>query len=128
MPQVPARAVGPLAEVGEGEVGGVLRLAAPHLGGDGDVEAGVVREVVPDEALAAAVAVDVCGVEEGHAGLDGGVEHGAGVIRAHVAPVRAQLPGAEADHGYGAAGAAQGSSVHAPSLNALGRVGLAGSR
>ena len=65
-----------------------------------------------DERLAAAVAVDVGGVEEGDARLARGVEHGERVGLVDVAPVGAELPGAEADDGDGAAGAAEGARLH----------------
>ena len=113
-----AGAVGPFAKLGKCEVLGHLSFTAPHLGGDGEAVAGVVGEVGPDELLAAAVAVDIRGVEEGDSGFDRSLENGprGGVV--DITPICTQLPGAETDHGYSAAGAAQGSSVHSPRLSA----------
>jgi hypothetical protein len=100
--QVAARAVGPGAK-GVERVGlGTLLDAAAHLRGDRDLEVRAACEVGADELLAAAVAVDVRGVEEGHTGLRGGVEDRVGVGLRDVAPVRAELPGAEADDRDGA--------------------------
>ena len=52
-----------------------------------------------EQALAAAVAVDVGGVEEGHARLERGVEHRRRGLVGDLAPVRADLPAALAHHG-----------------------------
>ena len=116
--EVLAGAVGPFAELGKCEVLGLLGFTAPHLGGDGEAVAGVVGEIGADELLAAAVAVDIRGVEEGDSGFDGSLEDRprGGVV--DIAPICTQLPGAETDNGYSAAGAAQGSSVHSPRLSA----------
>ena len=59
---------------------------------------GAAAQEPADELLAAPVAVDVGGVEEGDPGVDGGVQHGERVVLADLAPVGAELPGAEADH------------------------------
>src|SRR5690606_8371832 len=74
--------------------------AAAHLRGDGQPGVCVVLEERPDDLLAAAVAVDVRGVVEGHTGLEGRLEHGAGVVLADVAPVRPELPGPQAHSRY----------------------------
>ena len=67
---------------------GRLVDAAAHLGGDHEVEVGVRGAEPADQLLAAAVAIDVGGVEEGDAGLDRGVEHRQGVVFARRRPSR----------------------------------------
>ena len=117
--EVAAGPVGPRAEVLERVVLRHLVDPAAHLRGHG--QALVVAQEAADDLLAAAVAIDVGGVEEGDAGLDRGLQHGGGVALAHRAPVGAELPGAEADDGGGPLGAAgggdQGALLHARSLS-----------
>ena len=110
--EVRTRAVGPGAEVLERVVLGLLRHPPAHLRGDRDARVGVVDEPAADERLAAAVAVDVGGVEERDARRERGVEHGERVVLVDLAPVGAELPGAEADHRDGAAGASEGAGLH----------------
>ena len=69
------------------------------------------RQVPADELLAAAVAVDVGGVQERDARLRGGVQHGARVVLVDLAPVGPELPGAEPDDGDGPAGPAQDGDI-----------------
>jgi hypothetical protein len=54
-------------------------------------------EEAPDERLAAAVAVDVRGVEERHPRVHRGVQDGEGVVLVDLAPVAAELPAAQPD-------------------------------
>jgi hypothetical protein len=94
------------AEVGAGPVvpgqevlaGVVLRRlldAAAHLRGHRDARVAALAEELADQRLAAAVAVDVRGVEEVHPGVRGGVQHGQRVGLLDLTPVRAKLPAAE---------------------------------
>jgi hypothetical protein len=105
--EVRPRPVRPLPEVLERVRLGGLWQAAAHLGGDGERHGRVRRQEGADDALAAPVAVDVRRVEQRDAGLGARLEHGPGVGLGDVAPVAAQLPGAEADGGDGTAGAAE---------------------
>jgi hypothetical protein len=71
--EVLAAAVGPAAHRLEGERLGHVRVGAPaELGRDGD--AGALLEQLADQAARCAVAVDVGGVEERHAGVHSGVQ------------------------------------------------------
>ena len=91
----------------------VLRqlLDAPaHLRRDEDLR--VTRAQLAAELLAAAVAVDVGGVEERDPGLDGRVEHGVRRLRRDRAPVGAELPGAEADDADAAAESLDAALLH----------------
>ena len=96
-PEVLARAVVPLAEARRRVLGVLLRHAAPHLRRDERPLTGKLREDAADQALAAAVAVDVGGVDERDAGLERGLDRLDAVALADVAPVAAELPRAEAD-------------------------------
>jgi len=58
-------------------------------------------EPAADDPLAAPVAVDVGGVDERDAGVDGSVDDRHGVGLRDLAPVGAELPGPEADDGHG---------------------------
>ena len=78
-------------------LGVLLRHAAPHLRRDERPLTGKLREHAADQALAAAVAVDVGGVDERDAGLERGLNRLDAVALADVAPVAAELPRAEAD-------------------------------
>ena len=60
--------------------------------------AGPLREELADELLAAAVAVHVGGVDERHAGVDRRLQGRERVVLADLAPVGAELPGAQPDH------------------------------
>jgi hypothetical protein len=97
--EVGPRPVVPGAEVLARVVLRHLRDAPAHLGGDGDPR---VRATLPEEAadegLAAAVAVDVGGVEERDPAVHGGVQHGERVRVVDLTPVRPELPAAEPDH------------------------------
>ena len=98
--EVRTRTVRPGTEVVEGVVLRLLRHAAAHLRGDEEVRVRAFAQIAADELLAAPVAVHVGGVEEGHAAVDGGVQHGERVLLLDLAPVGTQLPGAESDDGY----------------------------
>jgi len=65
-----------------------------------------------DDALAAPVAVDVGGVDEGDAGLDRGAEGRKRLVLVDLTPVGAELPGAKADHTDGGGGAPKGPLLH----------------
>ncbi len=110
--EVGAGAIGPGPEVVEREVRRVLLGAAAHLGGDQDVEVGPCTQVFADQLLASAVAVDVRGVEERHAGIGRTVEHGDRLVMGHIAPVGTELPRAEAHDRHLASRATQRAYVH----------------
>jgi hypothetical protein len=112
--QVGTRAVGPGAEVVEGVVPGLLWQPAAHLGRDGELW--LVLDERADDLLAAAVAVDVRGVDEGHAGVHGRAERAERVLLADAAPVGAELPGPEADHADGASQAGKAAIFHIVTL------------
>ena len=87
-------------------------VAAAELGGDVEFGGGGL-EKIPDGAFAVAHAVDIGGVDEIHAALDGAREDGLGVGGIDLAPVgAAELPSAEADFGDCGAGVAQCARVH----------------
>src|SRR6185437_4520218 len=75
---------------------GLCGQAAAGFGGDDDILLTLLPEA-GDEALAAAHAVDVGGVDEVDAGVDGGVEGGHRVVVIDCAPCAADGPCAEAD-------------------------------
>lgn len=103
---------GVLADAGAGEVVGPAgRAEAAELGGDGDGGAGFFEEFA-DERFAAAGAVNIGGVEECRAGIDGGAERLEGGVVGDVPPVSADLPAAEADLADVASGGAERASVH----------------
>jgi len=52
---------------------------------------------VRDDLFRPAIAVDVGGIDEGHAGIERGIQRVAAVRFAHIAPGAADLPCAEAD-------------------------------
>ncbi len=120
--QVAPGAVGPGAEF---LCGGVFQAggggAADHLGGDEAVPLRVLRPPSSDDLFAAPIPVDVRRVEEGDSGLCGGVEDGEGISLRDLAPVRAELPGAQPDLGDAASGAAEGAVVHGLSSRRKGR-------
>lgn len=103
---------GVLADGGAGEVVGPAgRVEAAELGGDVEVGAGFLEEFA-DERFAAAGAVDVGGVEERGAGVDGGAEGLEGGLVGDVAPVSADLPAAESDFADGAVRGAKRTGIH----------------
>src|SRR5215470_2043646 len=83
-----------------------------HPGGHRHRPAGVGRQELPDEPLAAAVTVDIGGVQERDAGLRGRVQYGQRAGLVDLSPVRPELPGAQADHRDGTAGPAQNAFFH----------------
>ena len=111
-PEVGPRAVGPGTEVRQRVVLRLLIGPAAHLGGDHDGAARLLGQEPADDLLAAPVAVDVGGVEEGDAGLGRSPQHGQGVGLADRAPVGTELPGAEADNGHRPAGRAENALLH----------------
>ena len=94
-PRLRARAVVPGQEGLAVVVLGHLLDAPAHLRGHGQPAPGWRAQQLAAELLAAPVAVDVGGVEEGDARLDGGVEGRARVVGVDLAPVGAELPGPE---------------------------------
>jgi hypothetical protein len=96
--QVGAAALDPGTQVHVGVgVGDEGIGATADLGGDHDAVGGVTQlgAETGDQLLAAAVPVDVGGVEERHARLVRGTQHREGVVLGHVAPVGAELPAAQ---------------------------------
>jgi len=79
----------------------------------------VAPEELADETLRSAVAIDVGGVEERDAGLDGALEHLPRLLLAHLAPVGAELPATQADDGDGKVGATQDTCLHAAHVTAV---------
>src|SRR5581483_4036267 len=67
-----------------------------HFGGHHHLRVG--RMQLAAEALAAAVAVDVCGVKERDSVIDTSSQHGARLILGDGAPLRPDLPGSESHH------------------------------
>ena len=94
--QVLARAIVPGAEVLERVVLGPLLDPAAHLRRHEQVLAALGQKPA-DEPLAAAVAVDVGGVDERHARVHGRPQHAERVVLGHRAPIAAELPRAQAD-------------------------------
>ena len=87
-------------------------MASAELGGHVEFGGGGLEEIA-DGAFAVAHAVDIGGVDEVDAELDGARENGLGIGGINRAPVcAAELPGAEADFGDAGAGVAQGACVH----------------
>src|SRR6185436_1120344 len=89
----------------------LLGQAPAGLGGDVDLLAPLAAEA-GDQPLAAAVAVDVRGVDEVRARVHRGVQGAHGLLVVHRAPRAADRPGAEADRGDGQAGAAERAVLH----------------
>jgi hypothetical protein len=85
--QAPKRGVDLLVDLRgrQPAVGGVVRHLAPHLGGQDVGVAGAAGEDLAPGALRGAPAVDVGGVEEVDAGLEGGVGAGAGLLELYAA-------------------------------------------
>lgn len=90
---------------------------AAELGGDEHLRVRTALQVAADQLLAAAVAVDVGGVEEGDTGLDRGIQHRQGVLLPDVAPVGTELPGAESHYRHRSAGSPQNALFHGPTLS-----------
>jgi hypothetical protein len=110
--QVGAAAVGPGTQVlGRERLRHVRVGAAPALRRHGDVGTALGEEA-RDELLAAPVAVDVGGVEEGDPGVDGRVQHRERVGVVDTPPVGTQLPAPQPDDGHLTAGAAEHSIFH----------------
>jgi len=88
----------------EAEFGGDRHLVAHRL------------QRLAEQDLVLKGAVDFRRVEEGHPGLDRRLQDGVRVGLRHVAPVGAELPGAEADDRHVAAGPSECPVLHGPSL------------
>src|ERR687894_221818 len=97
--------------------GGVRVEAAAGLGRDEDLVARAVLEQPADELLAAAIAVDVGGIEKVDAEVYSAVEGGVGVVLAHGPPLAAEGPGAEADLGHPHPGLSQAAVVQVSLLS-----------
>jgi hypothetical protein len=84
-----------------------------ELGREHDLVAATGQGAADDLLAAALVPVDVRGVEEGHAGIQGGVDHGPG---GGLVDPAAEVVAAEADHGHLEVGAAEAARSHPRSL------------
>src|SRR5262249_3185795 len=89
----------------------VQRLPAHHLRGHDDPLVALAQELA-DEALGTAVAVDVGGVDEVDACVDGGVQRRERLRVVRLAPAPAGGPGPDADVADLASGLAEGSRSH----------------
>ena len=114
--EVGARALVPCAEVLRRVVLGELLDPASHLGRHEDLRMAFQQRSV--ELLAAPVAVDVGGVEEGDAGVHRRLERRLGVARIDRSPVGAELPRPEPDHADTAAEAFDYALFHGSILSA----------
>jgi len=75
-----------------------MRIEPPAgLGGDHGPNAAARLQDVGDDALRAPVAIDVGRVDEGHAGVERGIERRPAVRFGNLAPGAADLPRAETD-------------------------------
>ncbi len=74
----------------------LLRQTPAHLGGDDNLFLASLLEL-PDQAVAAAVAVDIRSVEKVDARVDGLVERGERLLIAYLSPGAANGPGAKTD-------------------------------
>ena len=92
--------------------GGVGVEAAAGLGGDVELGVGAVAAEAGEEAFGVAVAVNVGGVEEVDAEVEGFVEGGEGLVIADGAPTAADGPATEANGGDFPASAAEGAVFH----------------
>ena len=110
--EVASRPVDPGPEVLRPVVLRQLLHPPAHLGGHGEIGVGVVREEPAEDLLAAAVAVDIGGVVERDPRLCRGLEDVPRRVLGHVAPVGAELPGAEADRGDRSSGPSESSLLH----------------
>ena len=95
--EVLARAVDPRAVVGRRVVLVQLGDAPAHLRRDERTRIAEPRDDPPDDPLAASIAVDVRGVDEGDALGERGLERRGPVGLGHVPPVGSELPGPEPD-------------------------------
>ena len=102
--------------MGEGVRLGPLLHPSARLRRDGEVGVGPGAQEPADQRLAAPVAVDIGGVEEGDPGVDGGGEDAQGGLLADGAPVGSELPGAEANHADGTVQPGKGALLHEVSL------------
>ncbi len=91
---------------------GLLRQAAAGLGRDEHAGARPRLQGLGDQPFRAAVAIDVRGVDEGHASVERGVQRGERLAFLDLAPASADRPGAEADLADAAAGASENSLLH----------------
>ena len=99
-----SEAVGPVHEAVEG---------VAELGGDDPAVPVVPRQVVADQALGQVIAVALGSIDEVDAGLGRLVEDGVDLgLPESLAPLPAQLPGADPDHGNFEARPAQGAVFH----------------
>src|SRR5665648_261456 len=93
-------AVSPFAEGLESERLGNVRICpSTHLRCHGEGRVGPLGQEPTDEDLAAAIAVDVRGVEERHPSIDRRMQHPHCVSLIHVAPVTTELPAPETHDG-----------------------------
>jgi len=112
MPRL-AAAVDPGPQVRGGErLGDVGIGPAPRLRRDEQAVGLPLLQEAPDERLAAAVAVDVGRVEEGHAGVHRGVQDGEGVALVDLTPVGTELPAPQPDDADLLPGPAQPPRLH----------------
>ena len=95
--EVAARPVDPGPQVLGRVLGGLERVGAAAGLGRHERPVRPGRQRLADALLRPPVAVDVGGVEQGHPGVEGGVEHVGGGVVVDVAPVAAELPGAQPD-------------------------------
>ena len=99
---------------------GLERVGPPAGLGGHERAVGPRDQGLPDADLRPAVAVHVGGVEQGHAGVERGVEDVGGGVVVDVPPVGAELPGAQADDADVRSGPSEGAlfhgSAHAPTV------------
>jgi hypothetical protein len=113
--EVGSRAIVPGEEVLPAVVLRHLVDAASHLGRHGDLRVAVFAEEAADLRLASAVAVDVCGVQEGDPRFYCGAQHAQGVVLVDLSPVGAELPAAQPDHADGSVETCQAPLLHSGS-------------
>ena len=89
------------------------RQAPPGLGGHERPLATALLQHARDQPLGMAVAVDVGGIDEVQARIERRMQRRHRLVIVHPAPGRADGPGPESDLANGAAGAAEGSGLHA---------------
>ncbi len=113
--EVLPRAVRPGAEgVERVRLGHMGVRATAHLRRDRQAMAPALGEQPPDEPFAAPVAVDVGGVQEGHARVDRRVQDRHRAVLGDLSPVRAELPAALSHDRHRPTSPAQHALVHAP--------------
>ena len=94
-------------------LGEIERHAPAHLRGDEDLLATPLAEELADYLLAPAVTVDVGGVDERHARVDGGVERAEALRVVDLAPIgAADRPRAETDRADISTGLAEPAVLH----------------